>query len=96
MVLEQWGIKSTRDWGEIVYLMIQHEWMTSQENDRIQDFDNVYDFHTVFERDYQVEIPIIAWHGRCLARLSVQGYNSAADIDRLLGAWASLLPAGAG
>lgn len=56
MVLERWGIRTTRDWGEIVYLMIQYEWMTSQENDRLEDFDNVYDFHNVFERDYQVEI----------------------------------------
>jgi uncharacterized repeat protein (TIGR04138 family) len=56
MVLGRWGIKKTRDWGEIVYLMIQYEWMTSQDNDRLEDFDNVYDFHTVFEQNYQVEI----------------------------------------
>jgi uncharacterized repeat protein (TIGR04138 family) len=56
MVLERWGITTTRDLGEIVYLMIQYGWMTSQDNDRIEDFDNVYDFCTVFEQNYQVEI----------------------------------------
>jgi uncharacterized repeat protein (TIGR04138 family) len=56
MVLERWGIKTTRDLGEIVYLMIQYGWMTSQDNDRLEDFDNVYDFRTVFEQNFQVEI----------------------------------------
>jgi hypothetical protein len=44
------GVLKRRDWGEIVYLMIQHEWMTSQDTDRIEDFDLVYDFPQVFER----------------------------------------------
>ena len=56
MVLNYWGIKTTRDWGEIVYLMIRHEWMTSQDTDCIEDFDAVYDFSSVFERNYKIEI----------------------------------------
>lgn len=56
MVLNNWGIKTTRDLGEIVYLMIRYEWMTAQENDRIEDFDGVFDFETLFERDYDFEI----------------------------------------
>jgi uncharacterized repeat protein (TIGR04138 family) len=56
MVLNYWGIKTTRDWGEIVYLMIRHEWMTSQDTDRIEDFDSVYDFPQVFEKNYHIEI----------------------------------------
>lgn len=56
MVLSHWGIKTTRDWGEIVYLMIRNEWMTSQDTDRIEDFDQVYDFPQVFEKNYHIEI----------------------------------------
>jgi uncharacterized repeat protein (TIGR04138 family) len=56
MVLDYWGVKTTHDWGEIVYLMIRNEWMTSQETDRIEDFDAVYDFPSVFERNYKIEI----------------------------------------
>lgn len=56
MVLNHWGIRRTRDWGDIVYLMIQHEWMSSQENDRIEDFDEVYEFVSVFEKNYVIEI----------------------------------------
>ena len=30
LVLKQWGIKTTRDFGEIVYSLIEHEWMSAQ------------------------------------------------------------------
>ncbi len=56
MVLNHWGVRRTRDWGDIVYLMIEHEWMSSQENDRIEDFDDVYDFLSVFEKNYVIDI----------------------------------------
>lgn len=56
MVLQRWGVRTTRDFGEIVYLMIAREWMTSQETDSIDDFNTVFDFETVFERDYRLEI----------------------------------------
>lgn len=56
LVLERWGVHTTRDFGEIVYLMISHQWMTSQDTDTIDDFDAVFDFTDVFERDFQIDI----------------------------------------
>ena len=56
MVLEGWGVRTTRDFGEIVYLMIACEWMTSQDTDSIEDFNNVFEFKTIFERDYRIDI----------------------------------------
>ena len=56
MVLEQWGIHTTRDFGEIVYLMIDSGWMTSQETDTVEDFDNVFGFTEVLEEQYVIEI----------------------------------------
>ncbi len=56
MVLGQWGVRSTRDFGEIVYLMIESGWMTSQETDTIEDFDNIFDFTEVFENQYTFEV----------------------------------------
>ena len=56
LVLGGWGVRTTRDFGEIVYLMITHGWMTSQDTDSIEDFDNVFDFAAVFEQDYRIEI----------------------------------------
>jgi len=48
LVLNGWGVKTTRDFGEIVYLMIKHKWMSAQPTDSIDDFNDVYDFETVF------------------------------------------------
>lgn len=48
LVLNNWNIKTTRDFGEIVYLMIKHGWMSAQPTDSIDDFNNVYDFKTAF------------------------------------------------
>jgi uncharacterized repeat protein (TIGR04138 family) len=56
MVLGQWGVRTTRDFGEIVYLMIDSGWMTSQETDAIEDFDHVFDFNDVFEKRYAFEM----------------------------------------
>jgi isopenicillin-N epimerase len=41
--------------------------------------------------EYRVEIPLIDWHGNKLIRLSVQGYNSKRDMDKLLAALSGLL-----
>ncbi|MCE5185691.1 MAG: hypothetical protein LLF76_06150 [Planctomycetaceae bacterium] len=56
MVLGYWGVKATRDFGEIVYLMIDYGWMTSQDTDTIDDFNNVFDFKDVFETKYSIEL----------------------------------------
>jgi isopenicillin-N epimerase len=42
--------------------------------------------------DYRIEIPVIDWNGHHYLRLSVQGYNSAQDVDALINAMAELLP----
>ncbi len=34
--------------------------------------------------EFRIEIPLLDWHGNKLMRLSVQGYNSRRDMDRLL------------
>ncbi len=53
LVLNNWGIKTTRDFGEIVYLMIKHKWMSAQPTDSIDDFNDVYDFKTVFKDQFK-------------------------------------------
>ncbi len=53
LVLNTWGISTTRDFGEIVYLMIEHQWMSAQPNDTIEDFDDVYNFKTVFKDQFE-------------------------------------------
>jgi uncharacterized repeat protein (TIGR04138 family) len=53
LVLNSWGLRNTRDFGEIVYLLIRHEWMSAQPTDSIDDFNNVYDFKTAFKDQFE-------------------------------------------
>ncbi|TFG49459.1 MAG: hypothetical protein E4H40_02975 [Candidatus Brocadiia bacterium] len=53
MALNSGGIKTTRDFGEIVYLLIEHKWMSAQPNDMIEDFDDVFDFQTTFKEQFE-------------------------------------------
>ncbi len=56
-VLRHWNIHTTRDFGEIVFLLVQNGWMHRQENDTLEDFDDVFDFGDAFESriDFETE-----------------------------------------
>jgi isopenicillin-N epimerase len=41
--------------------------------------------------EYRVEVPLIAWKDKKLIRVSIQGYNSNEDINRLLEALSASL-----
>jgi uncharacterized repeat protein (TIGR04138 family) len=43
-VLNHWGVRSTSDFGEIVFNLIDIGKMHKTENDRREDFDKVFDF----------------------------------------------------
>ena len=44
-VLNEWGIHSTGDFGEIVFSLIDVGQMKKTDSDRREDFENVFDFH---------------------------------------------------
>lgn len=52
-VFESWGVKTTNDFGQIVFNMVNAGILAKTENDKIEDFDNVYDFTEVFEKQYK-------------------------------------------
>jgi uncharacterized repeat protein (TIGR04138 family) len=52
LVLHTWGVKTTRDFGEIVFTLIEYKWMSAQPTDSIDDFNDVYDFKTVFKDEF--------------------------------------------
>ena len=54
-VLEHWGVHSTEDIGEIVFLLVDHGVLTKEETDRREDFADVYSFEEVFESEYPWE-----------------------------------------
>jgi len=43
--------------------------------------------------EFTVEVPVITWKGRRFVRISIQGYNTQANVDTLVLALAELLPA---
>tara|TARA_Y100000588_G_scaffold306033_1_gene329559 strand:+ start:1910 stop:2314 length:405 start_codon:yes stop_codon:yes gene_type:complete len=47
-VLHHWGVHQTRNFGEIVFNLVDANLMSKTENDCIDDFDNVYDFADEF------------------------------------------------
>ena len=56
VVLNSWGVKTTGDFGEIVYKLIELGEMTKSNSDRREDFDDLYDFQDAFQRDYEITI----------------------------------------
>ncbi len=56
-VLEFWGIRSTRDLGELVFALVECGVLVKQDTDDLDDFDGVYDFADAFEREYPWAAP---------------------------------------
>jgi uncharacterized repeat protein (TIGR04138 family) len=56
-VWRSWGIRNTRDWGNIVFLLVEAELLNRQEGDTIQDFEGTLDFDEFFATSYQPELP---------------------------------------
>lgn len=54
-VLRRWHIHRTRDFGEMVYLMIDLGIMGRQDSDDVTDFDDVYSFDTAFA-SYHIDL----------------------------------------
>jgi uncharacterized repeat protein (TIGR04138 family) len=47
-VLSHWGLSCTRDFGEIVYNMIENKLLSKSEEDCLSDFNSVYEFEAAF------------------------------------------------
>jgi uncharacterized repeat protein (TIGR04138 family) len=54
-VLNHWGIKSTGDFGEIVFNLIEIGQMRKTPEDRREDFDDVFDFDEGFKHSFQIQ-----------------------------------------
>jgi len=53
-VLRQWRIRSTRDFGAMVFALVNAGLLQKQPNDEIDDFDDVFDFDAAFDRSYKI------------------------------------------
>jgi uncharacterized repeat protein (TIGR04138 family) len=59
-VLEHWGIRSSADFGEVVFTLVDTGLLMSQPQDDKRDFVNVFDFHEAFDRGYRWTPPVDA------------------------------------
>lgn len=55
-VLESWNIRGTIDFGNMVYLLIKHNLMQKTAEDRLEDFQDVYDFNEAFKATGEFEL----------------------------------------
>lgn len=51
-VLNAWGIQRCRDFGDIVFNLIEYKVFSKTDNDRHEDFDGLYDFEAAFVKPF--------------------------------------------
>ena len=56
-VLNNWGIRKTGDFGEIVFNLIRIGQMRKTPQDHREDFGDVYDFDTAFQQEFKITPP---------------------------------------
>ena len=52
LVLEHWGVRTTSDIGDIVFTLVDLGLLISQPHDTREEFSELFDFGTAFEREY--------------------------------------------
>jgi uncharacterized repeat protein (TIGR04138 family) len=55
-VFQHWGVKSTGDFGRIVFELIDRGEMRKTERDQLSDFFNVYDFDEALDQNYKIDL----------------------------------------
>lgn len=56
LVLERWNIRATIDFGNMVYLLIENDFMRKTEEDSLEDFRDVYDLETALAGTDEFEL----------------------------------------
>jgi uncharacterized repeat protein (TIGR04138 family) len=54
-VFRHWGVRSTADFGRIVFELIERGEMRKTERDQLEDFFEVYDFEEALDQNYQID-----------------------------------------
>ena len=56
-VLNSWGVRKCQDFGQIVFNLVNKEFIRKTEEDSIRDFDNGYDFECAFRKPFTPKKP---------------------------------------
>jgi uncharacterized repeat protein (TIGR04138 family) len=57
-VLNAWGVKRCRDFGDIVFNLIDYNVFSKTDSDRREDFTDIFDFDEAFVRPFQPAKPL--------------------------------------
>ena len=57
-LFENWGIKKTDDFGQIVFNLVNYKVFGKSENDSPRDFENYYNFKDAFLKPFQPKNPL--------------------------------------
>ena len=60
MVLEHWGMRSTADFGDVVFTLVDLGLLLSQATDTRDDFADVFVFEDAFDRQYPWNVSLVA------------------------------------
>ena len=52
-VLNNWGVHQCKDFGDIVFNLIEYKVFSKTDNDRPEDFESLYDFENAFVKPFQ-------------------------------------------
>ncbi len=55
-VLHHWGIRSTEDFGQIVFNLVENRVLSKSEEDNLEIFRDGYDFQEVFQQGYHKDL----------------------------------------
>jgi uncharacterized repeat protein (TIGR04138 family) len=55
-VLHHWGIRSTKDFGRMVFALVKNGLLQKQPEDCIEDFNDIYDFAKALEGSYRISL----------------------------------------
>ena len=55
-VLHHWGIRSTKDFGRMVFGLVENGLLQKQPQDSIEDFNDIYDFAKAFDGSYKISL----------------------------------------
>ncbi len=62
-VLREWGVNTTRDFGQIVFNLVDIGMLRRSDDDKIEDFDEGYDFHEAFRAPFEPRAALEMKHG---------------------------------
>ncbi len=55
-VFRSWGLHTTRDFGQLVFNLVEGNLLGKTDEDRIEDFENGFDFDTAFENSINPQL----------------------------------------